>query len=108
MRSKRLLATLIVALMLLLTGCGFGSHLTSEESEQSSTPKEVQDIVESDPTRFSAEDVDISGIRNASYSCIITDHQTGEQFLYIWNRNGPAGGSCIVKIGNINIKGTTD
>lgn len=80
MRSKKLLVTLIVALMFILTGCAATSNL----SEESSPQKEVPEIIENEPSRFSAENMTISGINNEiDFSCVITDHKTGKQFLYI-------------------------
>ncbi len=99
MRSKKLLATLVVALTLVATGCGAS---TSNSSEVSSTSKRAQEIEEIEPARFSAKEVEISGISNVDYSCIITDHQTGKQYLYTWNRSVESGGASMVEIGTID------
>lgn len=99
MLSKRLLATLIVALTLVAKGCG---NSTSNSSQSSDTPKEVQKIVENDSSRFSAKEVQISGTAHVNYSCIITDNITGKQYLYTQYFDGWGSGSTMVEIGTIN------
>lgn len=99
MRSKKLLASFIVALTLVSTGCG---NSTSDSSKVSITPKDLQGTVKTEPARFSAEKADISGedidssIKN---SWIFTDHKTGKQYLYI---DGYGHRVTMVEIGTID------
>lgn len=104
MRSKKLLVTL-VTLILLLTCCGSSTSNSSEEPAEA-IPEEVQQ----DASRFSAEEVEISGICSVDYSCIITDHQTGRQFLYTWHSgiHGNGGGATMVEIGTVDDTNLTD
>lgn len=99
MRSKKLLATLIVALMLLLTGCGSDTPRASEESSASEKTSITKSV---DTERFSAENVKITGASYIDYSCIITDNVTGKQYLYTWYSSIYSGGSSMVEIGTIN------
>lgn len=97
--KKKLLATLLVALTLVSTGCG-ASTSNSSSSGEPPTPKE-----ESIPSRFSAEQVviDSSCYLEIAYAYIITDSVTGKQYLYTWYKSGSgAGGASMVEIGTID------
>lgn len=98
MRSKKLLATLLVALTLVSTGCG-SSTSNSSSSGEPPIPKE-----ESIPSRFSAEQVKINSSCYLSIddAYIITDSVTGKQYLYTWNSGGYSGGASMVEIGTID------
>ena len=107
MRSKKLLATLIVALMLSSTGCGFSS--TSENSSEIVEPEESSEIVEpeeisnldtSRTSRFSAKKVKIPGLILKEDSFIITDHETGKQYLYITGQY--CGGIGMMELGSVD------
>lgn len=108
MRFKKILL-LIATLSLLIVslgGCGFlKSSNTNTEIENTEAP----DI---DESRFIAERTEILSDDKADYfdyAYILTDNQTGKQYLYIYHRNnsGSGGGAAMVEIGS-TVESSTD
>lgn len=105
MRSKKLLVALIATLVLLSTGCG--SNFTSDEPETSEyETSESRISSKTSYSRFSCKEVEISG-DNASwffdFSYIITDNETGKQYLYLYHGNGHDGGAVMVELGTVDL-----
>lgn len=97
-KSFRLfIATLSLSLTTLLGGCG-------PNDSSSSTEVKEEPIVQNSTTessRFSAENVEISGATSSNFftrSYIITDKETGQQWLYLYHGNGYGGGSAMVEL----------
>lgn len=100
-KSIRLfISTLLLSLTVLVGGCGSPSNSTKVEEPivQNSTTKS---------SRFSAENVEISGVTKDfycegcdffDYSYIITDKETGQQWLYLYHDGGYDGGSVMVEL----------
>lgn len=92
------IATLLLSLITLLSGCG------SNDSSSSTEAKE-EPIVQNSTTesaRFSSEKVKVSGEAAADYhfdvSYIITDNETGQQWLYVYHSGGYSGGAAMVEL----------
>lgn len=102
-KSFRLfIATLSLSLTTLLGGCG------SDDSSSSTEVKE-EPIVQNSTTessRFSIENVEVSNVPEYDrgfitffdYSYIITDKETGQQWLYLYHDNGYDGGAVMVEL----------
>ena len=101
MRFKKILL-LIATLSLLigsLVGCG-NSNSSNTNTEVENT--EVPDINES---RFTAERTEILSDDKADhfdYAYILTDNQTGKQYLYTYHssNSGSGGGAAMVELGS--------
>lgn len=103
-KSLRLfIATLSLSLTTLLGGCGHSDSSSSTEVKQ-------EPIVQNSTTessRFSAENVEVSGVTKDThyegydffdYSYIITDKETGQQWLYLYHDGGYDGGPVMVEL----------
>lgn len=93
-KSIRLfIATLSLSLTTLLGGCG--ASATNIESKKDT----VQNSVTESP-RFYSERVIIDGDARShfNYSYIVTDNETGQQWLYVYHSGGRAGGSAMVEL----------
>lgn len=91
-----LIATLSL-LIVLLGGCGF------LKSSNTNTEVENTEIPDIDESRFTAEKAKILSDDKADYfdyAYILTDNQTGKQYLYIYNRNysGSGVGAAMVEL----------
>lgn len=93
-KSLRLfIATLSLSLTTLLCGCG--TSATTIESKEDG----VQNSVTESP-RFYSERVIIDGDARGHfhYSCIVTDNETGQQWLYVYHSGGNGGGAAMVEL----------
>lgn len=120
MQSKKLLATLIVALMLLLlVGCGVhqseatnapdvgASNVGTSAIKNSNSTKSTTEPSDnySEQSRFIFENtsavspVDTEYYSFFDYSFIMTDSETGKQYLYLYHDNGKDGGPVVVELG---------
>lgn len=75
MRKKSIwlvISTLLLLLIISLISCRSSSNTTKAYAASNANP-----------SRFSSENVSISGNYHYDEASIITDHQTGKQYLYI-------------------------
>lgn len=87
-KSFRLfIATLLLFLTTLLISCGDSSINASAANTKSS--------------RFFSEETEVSGdaCYHFDYSYIITDNETGQQWLYLYHDDGYDGGPVMVELG---------
>lgn len=97
-KSFRLLIATLLLLTVLLTS-GFSGCGSSSDTEVSNT-----DAPSIDSSRFTCVEVEISGDTKSHFSIcyIITDTQTGNQFLYTYHDgNSYDSGATMVKIGTL-------
>lgn len=98
MRKK--LLRLVISTLLLLVSTSLVSCISSAD-RNTDIPTETFVEADAKPSRFSGEAVSISGDWSKhSYSYIITDHQTGKQYLYIHSWSTAGIGDSIVELGS--------
>ena len=99
-KSIRLfISTLLLSLTVLVGGCGNGVA-----SDNSTSKDPTPTSFNTEPSRFSSEEVIISGdgYYHFDSSFIITDNKTGKQYLYTFHHSGYAGGASMVELGSTN------
>lgn len=102
-KSIRLfISTLLLSLTVLVGGCGDASNVVEDASNSLTIKDPAPTSFNSEPSRFSSEEVVISGDGYYFFdnSYIITDTKTGKQYLYVsslrWDMSG------MVELGSIN------